>query len=55
MVETRNLTTQLRTTTHHGLSPPEWSQLGITDGMARLSVGLEAVEDLNADLEQTLQ
>jgi cystathionine gamma-synthase len=34
---------------------PEARQLaGISDGLIRLSVGIEAVEDLQADLEQAL-
>jgi cystathionine beta-lyase len=28
--------------------------MGISDGMVRLSVGIEAVEDIIADLEQAL-
>jgi cystathionine beta-lyase/cystathionine gamma-synthase len=38
-------------------SVPEESRrtLGISDGLIRLSVGLEGVEDLWADLEQALR
>ncbi len=39
---------------HRGLTPEERAALGITDGMVRLSVGIEAVEDIRADLEQAL-
>ncbi len=39
----------------HGSVPAETrAQLGITDGLIRLSVGLEAEADLRADLEQAL-
>ena len=50
-----SLATQPVTTTHHGLSPEERSRRGITDGMVRLSVGLEDPQDLIKDLEQALQ
>jgi len=39
----------------HGSVPPERRQaLGITDGLVRISAGIEDVEDLKADLEQAL-
>ncbi|GAB4345058.1 MAG: PLP-dependent aspartate aminotransferase family protein [Gammaproteobacteria bacterium] len=41
-------------TTHFGLSAEERARRGISDGMIRLSVGLEAVEDLIDDLNQAL-
>ena len=50
-----SLATQPVTTTHHGLTPEERSRRGISDGMIRLSVGLEDPEDLIADLQQALQ
>jgi cystathionine beta-lyase/cystathionine gamma-synthase len=40
--------------THASLPPERRAQLGLTDGMARLSVGIEDVEDLLADLDQAL-
>ncbi|MCB1710820.1 MAG: PLP-dependent transferase, partial [Halioglobus sp.] len=46
-----SLVTQPCTTTHHGLSPEERNGRGISDALLRLSVGLEDVEDLIADLE----
>ncbi len=42
-------------TTHFGLTPEERQRRGITDGMIRLSVGLEAADDLIADLHQALR
>ena len=42
------------TTTHQKLGPEERSRMGIGDSMVRLSVGLEDVEDLKADLGQAL-
>ena len=50
-----SLVTQPCTTTHHGLTPEERSRRGISDAMLRLSVGLEDVEDMIADLKQALQ
>jgi len=49
-----SLVTQPVTTTHHGLDPGERQRRGITDAMLRLSVGLEDVKDLIADLQQAL-
>ena len=40
--------------THASLSPEARRQADITDGLVRLSVGIENVEDLIADLEQAL-
>jgi cystathionine beta-lyase/cystathionine gamma-synthase len=40
---------------HVNLSPQERAALGISDGLVRLAVGLEAVEDLIADLDRALR
>jgi len=40
------------TTTHQRLTPEDRAHVGITDGFIRLSVGLEDVSDLIADLDQ---
>jgi cystathionine gamma-lyase len=42
------------TMTHADVEPAERKRVGITDGLVRLSVGLEDVEDLIADLRQAL-
>jgi cystathionine gamma-lyase/cystathionine beta-lyase/cystathionine gamma-lyase/homocysteine desulfhydrase len=42
------------TMTHAALGPKGRKQIGITDGMVRLSVGIEDAEDLIADLDQAL-
>jgi cystathionine beta-lyase/cystathionine gamma-synthase len=39
---------------HRALSPEERAALGIHDGFLRLSVGIEAVEDIEADLKRGL-
>lgn len=49
-----SLVTQPCTTSHADLSPEERQRRGITDGMLRLSIGLEDVEDLMDDLYQAL-
>ena len=41
--------------THASVSAEERATLGITDNLIRLSVGLEDVEDLIADLDQALR
>jgi cystathionine beta-lyase/cystathionine gamma-synthase len=42
------------TSTHAGLTPDEQVATGITDGLVRMSVGLEDPADLVADLDQAL-
>jgi cystathionine beta-lyase len=41
-------------TSHAKLSPAERAELGVSDGLFRLSVGIEDIEDLIADLDQAL-
>jgi len=41
-------------TTHFGVSPEKRMEFGITDGLIRISVGIESVADIIADLEQAL-
>lgn len=50
--DTRTIVTNPYTTTHSKLKPEEKAQLGITEGLIRVSVGLEAVEDLIEDFTQ---
>jgi cystathionine beta-lyase/cystathionine gamma-synthase len=42
------------TMTHAGLGEKGRKEIGITDGMVRISVGIENVEDIIADLDQAL-
>jgi cystathionine beta-lyase/cystathionine gamma-synthase len=42
------------TMTHASVAPEKRNQLGITDGLVRISVGLEDTEDIIADLDQAL-
>jgi cystathionine beta-lyase/cystathionine gamma-synthase len=41
--------------THAAVDAEERTRLGITDGLVRISVGIEDVEDLLADLDQALE
>jgi len=43
------------TTTHAQLTPAERLETGVTDDFIRLSIGLEAVEDIEADIDQALK
>jgi len=50
-----SLVTHPVTMTHADVDPAERKRVGITDGLVRLSVGLEDVADLIEDLEQGLR
>jgi len=50
-----SLLTRPATTSHAPLSPQERARLGVSDALVRVSVGLEAVEDLIADFERALR
>ena len=41
-------------TTHRQLSPAEMTKAGVSEDMIRLSVGIEHIDDLIADLDQAL-
>lgn len=43
------------TMTHASVPPEERARMGITDGLVRISVGIEDVEDLIADLERAFE
>ncbi len=49
-----SLASHSATTTHAALSDEDRERLGITQGLVRLSVGIEDKDDLIADLEQAL-
>jgi cystathionine beta-lyase/cystathionine gamma-synthase len=48
------LMTRPATTSHLGMSPEDRKRIGISDGLIRLSVGIEATEDLIRDFERAL-
>ena len=52
--DAKSIITHPATTTHYRIGPEARAELGITDGMLRLSVGLESRHDLLADLESAL-
>ncbi len=52
--DARSLAIHPATTTHSQLTPEEQLQTGVTDGYVRLSIGLEHIDDIIADLEQAI-
>jgi O-succinylhomoserine sulfhydrylase len=52
--DSKSLSCHPATTTHQRLTPEQRAHLGIDDGTVRLSVGLEDLADLEADLAQAL-
>ena len=52
--DTRSLIVHSASTSHRAVPRAERLAIGITDGLVRLSVGVEAAEDLIADLDQAL-
>lgn len=52
--DAKSIVTHPATTTHQRLSPEVQAELGITPGLLRLSIGLEHVDDLIADMRQAL-
>jgi O-acetylhomoserine (thiol)-lyase len=52
--DTKSLACHPASTTHRQLAPEELAKAGVTEDMVRLSIGLEHVDDLIADLEQAL-
>ncbi len=52
--DAKSLAVHNATTTHHRIGPQARAEAGITDATIRLSVGLEDVDDLRADLAQAL-
>lgn len=53
--DAKSIVTHPATTTHQRLSPEARGELGVTEGMMRISVGLEDAADLCDDLEQALK
>lgn len=52
--DSRSLMTHPASTTHSGLAEEKRLEMGVTEGMLRLNVGLEDPDDLIADLDQAL-
>ena len=52
--DAKSLATHPASTTHRQLNPEELAKAGVSEGMVRLSVGIEHIDDLQADLAQAL-
>ena len=52
--DAKSLATHPASTTHRQLDAAELAKAGVTEGMVRLSIGIEHIDDLLADLEQAL-
>jgi O-succinylhomoserine sulfhydrylase len=52
--DSKSLVTHPATTTHRRLSPDDRKAVGIGDGLVRLSIGLEEINDLSRDLDEAL-
>ena len=52
--DSKSLATHPATTTHMRIGEPERARLGITDGVIRVSIGLEDPDDIKDDLRQAL-
>lgn len=52
--DSRSIVTHPASTTHSKLSEEERARVGITDGLVRLSVGLEHIDDIIEDVEKAL-
>jgi O-succinylhomoserine sulfhydrylase len=52
--DSRSLMTHPASTTHHGVGPDTRADMGVTEGMLRLNVGLEDPEDVIEDLDRAL-
>jgi O-succinylhomoserine sulfhydrylase len=53
--DTRTIVTHPASTTHSKLSEKDRLEVGITDGLVRVSVGLEYIDDIINDLKQALE
>lgn len=52
--DTRSIATHPASTTHSKLTSEQRAEVGISDGLIRLSIGLETLEDILEDIEQAL-
>lgn len=52
--DARSLAIHPATTTHSQLTPEELLKTGVTDAYVRLSVGIEHIDDIIADIDQAL-
>ncbi len=52
--DTRTIVTHPASTTHSKLSEEERQRVGITDGLVRISAGLEHIDDIIEDVKKGL-
>jgi O-acetylhomoserine (thiol)-lyase len=52
--DAKSLACHPATTTHRQLSPAELAKAGVSEDMVRLSLGIEHIDDIIADIEQAL-
>ena len=52
--DAKSLAIHPATTTHSQLDEDELASAGVTDDMVRLSVGIENIDDITADIDQAL-
>lgn len=53
--DAKSLACHPATTTHRQLSPEELAKAGVSEDMVRLSIGIEHIDDLMADIDQALK
>ena len=53
--DAKSLVIHPASTTHQQLTPEEQESTGVTQDLIRLSIGLEDVEDIIADIDQALE
>lgn len=53
--DTKSLICHSASTTHHNMGPEGRAQMGVTENMLRINIGLEDPEDLMEDLDQALR
>ncbi|MGL4408158.1 MAG: PLP-dependent transferase, partial [Zoogloea sp.] len=52
--DSKSLACHPASTTHRQLSPAELAKAGVSEDMVRLSIGIEHIDDILADLDQAL-
>ena len=52
--DTRSIATHPASTTHARLTPEARAETGITDGLIRISAGLEHIDDIITDIDRAL-
>ena len=52
--DAKSLACHPATTTHRQLSPDELATAGVSEDLVRLSIGIEHIDDILADIDQAL-